>query len=379
MIQRSLRALIAAALLLPAATALADDGSAPAYDEDDSARPAGEPCDDDSACDDGQTCVNGSCVSPTACDSGDECWTGWCADGVCAEPPACAEDAECGEGYICDWGSCASKGNSCLSDADCGVYTRCELDGGGASEPSSGSAEASAQAGSGDSRQGAPDAPRAEWPERGRCVIDAEVLPVAEGCVALCEAAVACEGVEGAPPPRGATPPSQGDGSATPHPAPYPRDEDAERDQGADDDGDDPDGVALALEACTTACSFGVALEMPGSELVADVAACLEANGCDAVEASCGSELEAVVEMFEAIEDVVEVGVGRAEETTSAAGGTGDEASQHGTGATAGTREGLDSDGCSGGGAGAPWALALAALMLLALRLRGREGVRVRR
>ncbi len=133
--------------------------------------PPPESCDDDAECGEGQICLWNRCDDAQACSTSADCWTDWCADGVCRENPECDVDADCGEGAYCEYGYCASTLNRCSDDADCELYLSCD-------------------------KLFIPDAdngPQTEEDSWGSCTIDPSLVPASSTCDAFCNVREDCE------------------------------------------------------------------------------------------------------------------------------------------------------------------------------------------
>lgn len=377
-----------------------------------------ESCETAADCWTGYCGADGICAEPPSCSADADCEEGTVCYGSRCQPADlfCDVDADCGEGEICDYGMCEDRGRTCLSDGDCGELAHCVFDGsttvetGTASatstDPASASGGASNGSGAADDGAGAdedsspvPDgqseeAPMGTYVERGECRIDVEAVTESADCRAMCEAAAACAMTGGGAVPEPATPrtdsaePQSGDGSSdSSDAAPACGDatpggpdagcmvpDDENQDDTAGDASYQQEMIALFIDQCTLACSYGVAIETDYAGDVSAASACLASlESCDEMETACEPEFNAIEEMMDAVGNRVDIDMGYSSAgsgaTTSGVDAprvSGDGNTQELSGSPA-----PDNSACSGGGGGAPVGLALlAALMLLVVRRR---------
>ncbi|MCA9563500.1 MAG: matrixin family metalloprotease [Myxococcales bacterium] len=87
-------------------------------------------CSSSSECDDGESCLNGTCIVPP-CQSESDCDDGLiCSAGDCVVPP-CESDNDCNASHICEQGTCIPDANcpvcsqGCTGNSECGPSGVC--------------------------------------------------------------------------------------------------------------------------------------------------------------------------------------------------------------------------------------------------------------
>lgn len=318
---------------------------------------------------------------------------------TCAAPSAfaltmCTDASKCETNEACHGGYCLPKASQCTSDAGCKPHQVCDMTcphGGwasgstgtatsgstGSGEPSSSEDKAgSGSSGSGESGSGAMPEPSDGGPDNGTseqsppcptdvgiCVVKMDKIQPTTACIALCDAAAACNlggGSGGSEPPK------------TTEPAPAPGTDGDSADGGSSDEGssgssgsgssgsggaDTPDGGSSGApmpiddkdgsepedvpdngtddkESCLAMCSV-LELEGIGKAEMAALGACVEANkagGCGQIESNCTTQAEAAEKAIEADEDKLELVMAGFGGTSPEASGGGSTSKDVGTG-----------------------------------------------
>ncbi|MFT7580110.1 MAG: MYXO-CTERM domain-containing protein [Myxococcota bacterium] len=326
-------------------------------------------------------------------------------------PPAqdCTADVECGDGEICDDGYCGPKGDTCLTDDDCGQYTFCEagdnlttVDAGTAestpseTEPDPGGAGSD----SGEGSDGAPPsdggddwAPNegpgdgANYIARGECVANPETIPEDATCRSICDQFAACIEVyqeagsgssEPAPIPNPDAPSGGGDSGSSETPSVPPSEDGApfeepqERDENADPveprEPTDEERAGLS-KICTLLCSYGAVTQPETAGALTALDTCLDAQSvCDGQFEGCQDELETLETLFDDGPDVPDA---YDDFQRGEASGTNTEAASNPQGDSQTAGDQLGDDGCAGGpNPGMPWLLLIALTALVAVRRR---------